>query len=146
MNLNRIHSRPSLPSWCQFSHQLYTSLQLMGFPALMERESVRMGRVTIYSLLMSSVPRLITTGSGMFGFGLPIRLIDGTCLNFFVFISRIKCLPQSYSIFLNWQNYSVVFCIRQRDRSGNVACFCRNAALNRNYSLSSRNYLMSNWN
>ena len=60
----------------------------MGFPALMVRESVRMERATICSCLLF-LPKLTITGAGILGFCAPIRLIDGTCLNFLVSITLI---------------------------------------------------------
>lgn len=61
-------------------HQLYTSFQSMGFPAPMVREFVRMGRVKVRSCSPVFFPLLTTTGLGIFGFPIPTRLIDGTCL------------------------------------------------------------------
>ena len=58
----------------------------MGSPAPMVRESVRMGRVTKRSFAIPFLPQLTMTGLGMLGFPLPIRFIDGTCLNFLVSI------------------------------------------------------------
>ena len=71
---------------CQFLHQLYTSSQLMGSPALRVREFVRMERVIIRSCVFFPFPHFRMTGLGIIGLRSPILLMDGTCLNFLVSI------------------------------------------------------------
>lgn len=80
---------------CRFSRQLYTSFQLMGSPVPMVREFVRMGRVIIRSWPFLFEPTLTMTGRGMLALPLPIRLIDGTCLNFLVSIMIIGILSSA---------------------------------------------------
>ena len=58
----------------------------MGSPAPMMRESSCMVGEIVRPFPCLLVPRLRMTGAGMFGLRPPIRLIDGTCLNFFVSI------------------------------------------------------------
>ena len=97
-----------------FLRQQYTSSQLMGSPAPMGREFVRMGRVIKRPLFFFFVPQFTTTGLGIRGFRPPIRLIEGTCLNFFVsivimFIDSWDFLfPLSYMGVESWKPYSSV--------------------------------------
>lgn len=58
----------------------------MGSPAPMVRESSCMEGEIVRPFPCLLVPRLRMTGAGMFGLRPPIRLMDGTCLNFFVSI------------------------------------------------------------
>ena len=71
-------------------YQWYTSSQLMGSPALMGREFVRMGRAMTRSWLCFLFNPLLTmTGLGMLGLTPPTLLIEGTSLNFLVSIIYI---------------------------------------------------------